>query len=778
MKLNVCNRCWLVLSLITLLISGCAGEKAFRDGKSLLAESKIEEGLAQLETATKEDPKNIEYRAYLHRERLNQVNRLLLQADSLRTAGQYDEAEKMFTRVQKIDKENKRAADGLQQLQNDRKHNVEFNKANEQFTAGNIDASQSIVRAILAEDPSHLPSLKLQRAIDDQQKQSVISNPPLASGLKKPITLEFRDANMRSVFEVISRTSGINFIFDKDVRPDLKATVYVKNSSIENVINLLLITNQLEKRILSENTLLIYPNTPAKAKDYQELVVKSFYLANADVKQTLNMIKTMLKTRDVFIDEKLNLLMMRDTPEVIRLAEKLITAQDMAEPEVMLEVEVLEVKRSKLTELGIQYPNQFTVLNLTNSNTVTTSAGSIVATTPSVVASQLTVESLKTLNAGKIGISSPVLNLRKEDSDTNILANPRIRVKNREKAKIHIGDKVPVITTTSTANVGISESVSYLDIGLKLDVEPNIFLENEVGIKVGLEVSNIVREIKSSTGTLTYQVGTRNAVTNLRLKDGETQALAGLINDEDRASASKIPGLGDLPLFGHLFSSHRDEHSKTEIILLITPHIVRNLVRPDSDITEFTSGTETSIGAAPLFLGTATPKTDKAPSGQPVISLSSPPKGVSTTNPAANQATTGIPVQLGLIAPPQANIGKEFVVNVSAAAFNNVKQTSFEVVYDPAKLEVTKVQAGNFLEQDGQPTDFTHTGEGSGYLRLNFDREAPVNGSGNLAIIYMRPLPGKTGPTSLSISNPEVADMTGNPVKSSATPPRPLMIVP
>ena len=346
---------------------------------------------------------------------------------------------------------------------------------------------------------------------------------------------------------------------------------------------MLLVSNQLDKKVLNDNTILIYPNTPAKQRDYQELVVRSFYLANADAKQTLNVIKTLVKTRDVFIDENLNLLIMRDTPEGIRMAEKLIASQDLAEPEVMLEVEILEVKRSRLTELGMQYPNQFTVLSPVNHYARD-------AKRPA------DLDGLKDLNGSQIGIANPVLNLRAEDSDTNLLANPRIRVKNRDKAKIHIGDKVPVITSTSTSTGFVAESVSYLDVGLKLDVEPNIHLDDEVDMKVGLEVSNIVREIKSANGTVTYQVGTRNASTTLRLRDGETQALAGLINDEDRKSANKVPGLGDLPLLGHLFSSHRDDSSKTEIVLLITPRIVRNLNRPEAAVVEFMSARNLRVG--------------------------------------------------------------------------------------------------------------------------------------------------------------------------------------
>jgi general secretion pathway protein D len=171
-------------------------------------------------------------------------------------------------------------------------------------------------------------------------------------------------------------------------------------------------------------------------------------------------------------------------------------------------------------------------------------------------------------------------------------------VKNREKARIHIGDKVPVITTTAGATGFVSETVNYLDVGLKLEVEPQVFLEDDVGIKVGLEVSNIAQQIRSASGTVAYQVGTRNAATSLRLKDGETQVLAGLINSEDRRSADKVPGLAELPLLGRLFTNKDDTVNKTEIVLLITPHVLRNVERPGARLEEFNSGTEAEVGGA------------------------------------------------------------------------------------------------------------------------------------------------------------------------------------
>ncbi len=201
-----------------------------------------------------------------------------------------------------------------------------------------------------------------------------------------------------------------------------------------------------------------------------------------------------------------------------------------------------------------------------------------------------------------------------------MLANPRIRVKNKEKAKIHIGDRVPVITTTAAAAGGfVSESVTYLDVGLKLEVEPLIYLDDEVGIKVGLEVSNIAREVRSTTSnTLTYQIGTRNATTNLRLHDGETQVLAGLINDEDRRSAARVPGLGELPVLGRLFSNTNETASRTEIMLLITPRLMRSLARPEARSVEFAAGTEASTGARTGATSVFTPPLPAQPVPQPL----------------------------------------------------------------------------------------------------------------------------------------------------------------
>ncbi|MEG0886507.1 MAG: secretin N-terminal domain-containing protein, partial [Janthinobacterium sp.] len=201
--------------------------------------------------------------------------------------------------------------------------------------------------------------------------------------------------------------------------------------------------------------------------------VKTFFLANADAKQVANTLKTILKTRDVVADEKLNLVIVRDTPEAIRLAERLIALQDVPEAEVVLELEILEVKRSRLMELGVAWPSSLTLTPLSTSGGI-----------------GLTINDLNNLNQRSIGVSNLAVtaNVNKTDGDANILANPRIRVRNREKAKFVIGDRVPVVTTTISPGTGgfASESISYLDVGLTVNAEPTIYLNNEVGIRISL----------------------------------------------------------------------------------------------------------------------------------------------------------------------------------------------------------------------------------------------------------------------------------------------------
>lgn len=438
--------------------------------------------------------------------------------------------------------------------------------------------------------------------------------PKLKEAYRKPVSLSFSNATLLQAFDALKQASGLNYILDKDVRTDQRVTLSVTNKPVHDILRLLLATNQLERRVLDEDTLLIYPNTPAKAAEYREMVVRTFYLSNAEANKVAATVRAIAKAKDVVVDEKLNLLVVRDSAEVIRLAEKLVAAQDVPEPEVMLELEVLEISVSRLLEMGINWPSSA-------SASVIGSGG---------VAGQLTLTEARNRSSSlvRLNVSDPLIaaRLRSQKGDANLLANPRVRVRNKQAAKILIGERVPVFTTTATANVGTSESVNYLDVGLKLDIEPTVSVDDEVSMKLALEVSNILETISRTSGTQAYRLGTRNTSTTLRVHNGETNILAGLIQHDERRSNMGVPGMNELPLVSKLFGAAQDSDTRTEIVLLVTPHIVRNIELPGVGLQEFLAGTDSAVGAAPIQLGTPTSVTPATGRAMPV-----PPFTPSTT---------------------------------------------------------------------------------------------------------------------------------------------------
>lgn len=564
------GRCLLMLMLITQ-ISSCAfapWEKPVN--KSKVAEAQVMEAKKNL---AKEPESIVPHKNLLVTSELAVTN-LLIQAEQARSKGAYEEASTFYDRVLNFLPDDTSALKGKIAVDRELAQLKKLGKVTELTENNKLEEAKETLHEVLMENPQQASAIIVQQQLNDKLAPTNAKPPQLKPPFDRPVTLELRDVNIKIAFEALSRATGINFILDKDIKPDAKATIYIKKAQIEDAIEMVLSSNGLQKKVLSENTVLVFPSTPAKLKDYQELMMRSFYFTNTTAKQVAALIKTMLKTKDIFVDDRLNMLVMRDTPEVIRIAEKLVAANDLEDPEVMLDIEVLEVSRSRLQELGIVYPNQLAVLS----------------------PSTLTLDALRKVTSQTIGISpNPALNFRKTTGDVNLLSNPRIRVKNNEKAKILVGDKVPIITTTSTANVGISESVQYVDVGLKLDVEPRITLNDFVNIKVALEVSSLGEKTTTKNGATVYTIGTRNANTVLRLKNGETQILAGLILDDERKNASKLPGLGDIPLLGRLFSNQEDKKSKTEIVLAITPRIIGNINLPVANISEYWSGTESVI---------------------------------------------------------------------------------------------------------------------------------------------------------------------------------------
>jgi general secretion pathway protein D len=718
------------MGLCGALLAGCAAEISHRAGMQALEQRDYPEAVAKLKQASEAKPGDIEYRRDLLRAREVSVDKLLAMATAAMAEGQYAEAKQHYQTILDFDRVNTRAQVGLEALNLAARAAKDASDAREAFKRGDIERAHELAGRALSSAPNEPDARAVKREISALQAQEMLLVPGLGSMYKKPINLEFRDASIKMVFDALARTTGINFIFDRDVRGDQRTTVFLKQTTLDDAIDVILSTSQLEKKVLNATSVLIYPNTPAKTKEYQDLIVRAFYMANVEAKQAASMLKTVLKLKDVFVDDRSNMLILRESPEAVAMAERLIAMQDLEEPEVMLEVEVLEIDRTRLLNLGVEFPTALTVAPLGGS----TSAGGTAGST-------LKLSDLKGLNSERLGITLPsaTLNLQKLDGDANLLANPRIRVRDREKAKILIGDKVPVVTTTSSGTF-VTENIQYLDVGLKLEVEPDIHLRDEIGIKVALEVSSLVSSVKTNNGSQAYQIGTRNFNSSLRLKDGETQILAGLINDEDRATASRVPLLGDLPLLGRLFSSQNNNRKKTEIVLSITPHLVRNKQRNDLASEAFWSGTEATLRNKPLQLRTF--DNERASAGVKPV-----PSAVMSTMPTGQQA---VPVQpapadapkVTWSGPSLAVLGQPFSLTLDLSSAEPLRATSFQVGFNPAEFEVISVTQGEYFSKEGKGT-FTHVIDASGgrvSLGAGAAGNASAQGEGHLVTIAFKPV--------------------------------------
>lgn len=622
-------------SLALLPLAGCVTDGTLEQAQRLANQERWEESLKLLEQARGGEGSPVPVQAALIGTRSMAVQSVLAKGDASRERRDWLAAQTDYERVLRLEPGNPRAQAGLQAIAEEKRRVQALDSAESHVRRGSLDEAEKILRPVLVETPRNERALALTERIDEKRlKKPGLGIPELELGTRPPISMEFRDADLKKVFDAFSRASGVSFVFDREIRPDAKVTVLLKNSSIRDAIDSLLLTNQLDKKVLNANTLFIFPATAQKQKDYQELVIRNFYLSHADAKQTMALLKTIIKAKDVFVDEKRNTLVMRDTPEAIALAEKLVAAHDQPDPEVMLVVEVMEIKRTRLGELGLNFPSQIKFS----------------------VPSPTTIGAARGLPSSVVNISGldPLLaiNLRKVMAEANLLANPRIRVRNREKAKIHVGDRVPYSTTTTSATTSlVTQNITYLDVGLKLEVEPQVFLDDDVTIRIALEVSSVVKDVPLGNGLTVPQVGTRNASTTLSLKSGETQILAGLIRDDEKLGTSRLPGLGDIPVLGRLFSNESSEAEKTEILLSITPYVVRNLERPGAALTEYRSGADGALRS-----GSATAPAPAAPGGARVGAGATAAAQASAPEAAAAAAAPAA-TATGVVASPAAASG-------------------------------------------------------------------------------------------------------------------------
>lgn len=741
------SRFVLIVLLLTLLTS-CATyttrNQSFTEGQQLIAQGQLDAGLKKLEQAAYEEPNNKEIRTVLSREREAIISQMINEAENARFVKNLVVAEQKYRHILEINANNERAKAGLEALSLERYQQSIINQARESLARNDVGSAEAAVRAVLQENPMHEEARQLIREINERITRAEDPGLVLVTAFNEPITMEFRDASLKSIFELISNVAGINFIFDRNVQQESKTSLFVRDNRIEDVLKLLLLTNQLAYKILNDNSLMIYPDTPAKQKEYQELVVRSFHVVNTDVKQMVAMIRGLVKAKDIYVNERLNLFVIRDTLEAIRLVERLVAINDFPDPEVMLDVEVLEINRNRLMELGPNLPQQVVFSGVPGAT------GLVPLDQIGFGLSHFSVQ------------NNVVIDLKKNLTINDILANPRIRVKSREKAKILLGDKIPIFQSNATATGVVSQNVTYIDVGLKLEVEPVISFNSEVSIKVALEVSTLGARETQGNATA-YRIGSRSAETLLSSRDGETQVLAGLIQDSDKDSFAGIPGLIDLPVLGRLFTKQSLNRERTEIILLITPRIVRNIMQPTKLESEFHSGTANAAGRLPMAIRQTAPQSlAMAPAGptsnvravfggaaQPSFPAEDPDFAPNPFAAAAAQSSATSP-SLTLLAPSTVGMDREFTATVRLVTQNTRLTGEVSLAYDKDMLEVL----------DG--------GDKSGTRIIKLGREEP---SGMTTVLRFKAISANPGATEIAIQSMSAQDENGGPVDVGLPPP-------
>ncbi|HAK59401.1 MAG TPA: hypothetical protein DCO77_03320 [Nitrospiraceae bacterium] len=737
----------LMTAFLAVSLVGCAGSRSFQRGERYAQRGQWDLAVKEYRRALKDNPGNIEYRSTLLRSQVTAANEHYKRARNFLRERKLDQAIVELQQAIFLSPSNGKIQSALKSV-------MDMKQAEEHYRASLTFMELSRIGEAIVEvgkavelDPEnvkyHDTLDKLRKQLEESEKEEALS---LASD--KPITLNFKSTNIKQVFELLSKLSGINILFDPDVRAQ-PVTVFVKDVSFEQALDLLLSTNKLFMKKVNEDTIIIIPRNKAKINQYQDLKVRTFYLTNAEAKKTVNLLRSMLGVKKAYVNEALNSITIRDTPEKIKLAGKVIAANDLKEPEVILDIEILEISRTKTLQYGWNFSPSTISAGIGNTGT-----------------DSITLESLRVLGKEEVVFSTIpgiVINLLKQDSDAQTLANPRVRVLNKQKAKFHIGDKIPVQTAkvAATTTTTVTSTFEYKDVGIKVNVEPVIHLNNTVRLKLGLEISTLGDALDFGEGQKQFKFGTRNTDTVLTLRDGETVIIGGLIQDQERRGRIKVPLLGDIPVIGKLFSSADDSTIKTDILMSITPNIVRPLELPKKDIQSFWSGTQETYDTKPLFVSTkrkSTKRSRKEKDKTKSAVLDTLAKREPQQAPTMSEEPRPLPAPAAVLAmnPTEAvtTVGDRVKFMISAMDVQDLYGTIIRLSYDKKTVEFISATEGSLLKKDGQQTSFVFSNNANaGIVELFLTRIGDVGGVGGAGELCGVEFRGKSkDKSSISIS--------------------------
>jgi general secretion pathway protein D len=608
-----------------------------------------------------------------------------------------------------------------------------------------------------------------------------------------PITVKLTE-DSKVIYQTIGQLAGVNVLFDPDYT-SRRIKVELNGVTLEDALQITALESKTFWRPVTTNTIFIAQDNPAKRKELEQSVLKTFYLQNlsqpTELQDVVNAIRAVLDVQRVQQLLSQNALVVRGTPDQIALAEKLVEDLDKARPEVIVDIAVIQVSKDKSRTLGFSPPTSATVALQSNVNTTSTTSST--TTSSSSSSTGLELNTLGNLNATDFQVTIPSANLSAVmgDSDTKMLQNPQVRALDNQKATLKIGERVPVATGSFQPGIGgvginplVNTQFQYLDVGVNIDVTPHVHADREVTLKITMEISSVVGQ--SSIGGISQPIiGQKKIEHEIRLKDGESSLIGGILDDAQTRSLAGIPGLAQIPILGYLFGQRTQDHSQDETVFAITPHVIRGTSLSELNQRAIDIGTANAIAlrhvsravAAPAspapgntIPGTQVPGTQipgtPAPAGPP---SAQPPAGAAP-GPQGSANFLFDPGQITAVK------GNTFVVNLLISGAQNVYSVPVQMNYDPAKLQLVNVSNGGFLSQDGQAVALVHREDDTtGTLQITATRPPGAGGvSGQGAVVTLTFQAKTSGQTPLTITrggarDPGLQAITVNGAQASVT---------
>jgi general secretion pathway protein D len=760
-----------VLVLLLLAMMAC-GSAAYYHGRRLYDHGQYDDAVTYLQKARDEKPKDLKIETTLVRAKLAASQKHQMAANIALARQDYQTALNELQKTLAFDPSNQKAQDDLERV-------VKILSEAEQ------KARQSKIT---------IDEMKEQA---DTESQGRLLDP--ASNI--PLVLKFTNTPVKTILDAISKASGVNFIYDERADTQKKVTIDFSNVRMEQVLDYLMLQTKHFYQVLDSHTLIIIPDNKQKRDEYEQQVMRTFYLSNADAKDVFQLVRSILQTRKMAMSQDLNSITIKDTPEMVALAQRIIEANDKSKGEVAVDVELIEVNSNWDRNLGVDLSSH-AVTVMPRYNALYGGTNNQGPPLPSGQYGRALHDSMYLTP-----LPNFLVNFLLKDSDTQVLARPQLRVMEGKKASVHIGDKEPIPTanlsypTTGTGTTYVPmTSYTYQDIGVKIDIEPKVHHNREITIKLKAEVSNVTGTIPASGYTPAQPIiGTREITTEIRLEDGETSLLAGLIRKEDTTSYSGLPGLGEVPFLRRLFGNTEKKKVSTDVVVLLTPHIIRMPNITDQDLRALWVGTEqapklqgfreSSFAPSPFEAPATTPAPSPAPSPSKEKEKPSPeppkpaPDGAATAPapapaPAQQPQAANVPAELPqppdqtpapggqariLVSPTslQTAPGGTVVLNMVVVGAKDARGLKMEVDYPTDVLAFQGADEGTFFKMGGGSSSFEAHESKPGTLVVDTGRADDGTSSGSGLLLRLRFSAAKNGVARVNMGTGAITDGAG-----------------